>query len=163
MKQAIVYIAVGIVALAAGLGAGWLWRGARPSGETVTVTSDTLYVRDTVRIPAPALVSSISIRQEEVRITDSIYVKDDTLVVFPITQKWYRGEDYEAWVSGYAPRLDSINVYPLNRYITETTAIRRKQRWGIGVQVGYGATLSGGQVRAAPYVGVGISYNIVRF
>jgi hypothetical protein len=36
----------------------------------------------------------------------------------------------------------------------------KKTRCGVGVQAGYGVMV-GNEVRLAPYVGVGISYNIV--
>jgi hypothetical protein len=39
--------------------------------------------------------------------------------------------------------------------------VPKPTHWGIGVQAGYGATLSNNTVKLAPYIGVGISYNII--
>lgn len=67
-------------------------------------------------------------------------------------------------MSSYRPRLDSVWVFPETRYITtENISVVPRKRWGIGIQAGYGVGISSGQVRAFPYIGVGISYNIVRF
>lgn len=41
-------------------------------------------------------------------------------VEVPITSKHYGNKDYDAWVSGYEPSLDSIKVYKETQYITET-------------------------------------------
>ena len=41
-------------------------------------------------------------------------------VEIPITSKHYGSKDYDAWVSGYEPSLDSIKVYKETQYITET-------------------------------------------
>ena len=46
-------------------------------------------------------------------ISDTIkvpYYVRDTLMI-PIEQKYYRGESYKAWVSGYNPKLDSIVTF----------------------------------------------------
>jgi hypothetical protein len=41
-------------------------------------------------------------------------------VEVPITSKHYQAKEYDAWVSGYEPSLDSIKVYKETQYITET-------------------------------------------
>lgn len=41
-------------------------------------------------------------------------------VEVPITSKHYGSKDYDAWVSGYEPSLDSIKVYREKEIITET-------------------------------------------
>jgi len=41
-------------------------------------------------------------------------------VEIPIESKHYQSKDYDAWVSGYEPSLDSIKVYKETQYITET-------------------------------------------
>ena len=41
-------------------------------------------------------------------------------VEVPITSKHYGSKDYDAWVSGYEPSLDSIKVYKETQYITNT-------------------------------------------
>jgi len=120
---------------------------------------DTIY--DTIRVAHPVAVESVTVRHEVVPIMryrdsvrvearDSIVVRDSVAIV-PISQKIYRDSIYTAWVSGYKPSLDSIEVYQRTITIKE-----RAKRWGIGAQMGYGLTPKGFQ----PYVGVGVSYNI---
>lgn len=83
---------------------------------------------------------------------------DSIEVVIPIISKRYHGEDYDAWVSGHKPSLDSIFVYPKRETITITNTERIK-RWSIGIHAGYGITPHGPE----PYIGIGISYSLFRF
>lgn len=51
-------------------------------------------------------------------------------VEVPITSKHYGCKDYDAWVSGYEPNLDSIKVYQRTEYITERVTISKPpNRW----------------------------------
>ena len=93
---------------------------------------------------------------ERVNYVDSVntiseVVFDTVMVRLPIESKHYEGANYEAWVSGYEPSLDSINVY--NRTIVQK---QKPKRWSIGVQGGVGITPKGVQ----PYLGVGISFRL---
>lgn len=89
-------------------------------------------------------------------------IRDSVEVVIPITQKRYEDSTYTAYVSGYMPSLDSIFVYPKREVITITGRASSNKRWGIGVQAGYGMQL-GGTPRFAPYVGIGLTYNLFSF
>lgn len=84
-------------------------------------------------------------------------------VEVPITSKHYGSKDYDAWVSGYEPSLDSIKVYREKEIITETTTKTNTKRkpWGLGFMVGYGYDFS--SKTAAPFIGVGLSYDIICF
>lgn len=88
---------------------------------------------------------------------DTIIKTDSVYVELPITQKEYRDSLYHAWVSGYEPNLDSINVFQHTVTVTETVRPPTK-RWGLGVQVGAGYN-TGNKIQ--PYIGIGISYNIL--
>ena len=80
---------------------------------------------------------------------------DSVSVVLPVTSKHYADSAYDAWVSGYMPRLDSIRVY--QRTITNT--IHRKQpRLSVGVVGGYGFGMS--SKRFEPFIGIGVSYRL---
>lgn len=82
--------------------------------------------------------------------------EDSIEVELPITQTVYRGDDYEAWVSGYQARLDSIRVAKRR----ETIIVRPKtNRWHIGPCVGLGVSAAGVQ----PFVGISISYSLISF
>lgn len=72
------------------------------------------------------------------------------LVVMPITQKEYKTNEYQAWVSGYRSNLDSIHTF----IPTTTIYVKKKvKHWGVGLQVGYGYP-------NGLNVGVGVSYNL---
>lgn len=85
--------------------------------------------------------------------------------VIPITQRVYEDSLYTAYVSGYEPKLDSIAVYPSREIVTVTNnyTAPKPKRWSIGVQAGYGVTLKGGTPQPAPYIGIGVSYNLISF
>ena len=64
-------------------------------------------------------------------------------------------------VSG-RPQLDSIQIYQQREYITkEIKTVTKPKRWGLGLQAGYGVSFSNKQIQATPYIGIGISYNIL--
>lgn len=135
----------------------------RPQSELV-VQTDTLTIRDTIVENRPVFVESIRTDTLLIAIRDTVKVLDTMYVVISREQKHYIGDDYEAWVSGYRPVLDSIYVFPETRYITEEISpTAEPKRWGIGVQVGYGMSLPQGKPEIAPYIGIGISYNLIRF
>ena len=138
------------------------------------VRCDTLIIRDTLRIDHPVPVREEVVRYVTVRVRDSSNLanigKDsiaaptsdhfpDTakMVMLPITQKVYRDTTYTAWVSGYRPQLDSIEVYPRTLIVRQTSPPAAKpRRWSVGVQGGYGLTPKGLQ----PYVGVGVTLRL---
>ena len=114
---------------------------------------------DTIKVVKPIAVDSVVTRYkvvnvERVNYMDSVntiseVVFDTVMVRLPIESKHYEGGNYEAWVSGYEPSLDSINIY--NR-----TILPKPKRWSIGVQGGVGITPKGVQ----PYIGVGVAYKL---
>lgn len=152
--------------LIVGIIAGWFARKAvteRHGLETV-VGLDTLVIRDTVRERYPVYVERTVTDTMLVALTDTVRVSDTVYVRLPREQRMYRDTNYAAWVSGYRPRLDSIEVYPVTRYVTKEIILPTPvKRWGIGIQAGYGVGLNGGKVVGVPYIGIGISYDLIRF
>ena len=135
-------------------------------------TIHTLYI-DTITYRVPVEVESVVVRTEvailplyyhphtlrltdTVLQTDTVTVRDSAAVLIPITQHHYTAPDYNAWVSGYHARLDSITVYPRHETITLRTPPRR---WHIGLSAGYGITPRG----APPYLGLSLTYSILSF
>lgn len=137
----------------------------RDMDETPSVVRDTLVVRDTVRIEKPVAEYIRTTDTVLVFATDTVQVRDTVFVRIPIETKEYSDSLYRLQVSGYRPGLDWIEVYPTTVKVTQTQTITvpKKTRWGIGVQVGYGATLYDKQVVLSPYVGLGISYHFIRW
>lgn len=132
----------------------------------MVVRTDTLH--DTVTVREPVFVTERAVRTDTVWLpvvrtrTDTVLLrsdgpKDSVRAVVPITQKVYADSTYKAWVSGYNPRLDSIQVYRQTVVTTKTETVVRKRRIGIGVQAGYGYGFRYGGIE--PYVGLGVSWN----
>ena len=142
---------------------------SRDGGASVITRTDTLTVRDTVIERMTEYIDRTVLDTVLVAVTDTVMNRDTVYIRAASVQEHYKGEDYDAWVSGWelsgrGPALDSIYVYPQTRYITtETISVEPRKRWGIGIQAGYGIGISSGQVKAFPYIGVGISYDLVRW
>lgn len=128
-----------------------------------SVVRDTLILHDTIRIEKP--VAKYVTTRDTIKIPVVVTEHDTIYVSLPREEKTYTDSTYRAVVSGYEPSLDLIEVYPQKTIITETHNIfvPSRKRWGIGVQVGYGAALNGKQVVLSPYIGVGLSYNLFTF
>lgn len=135
--------------------------GRKTSGQTEIkeiVKTDTLTIveTDTIRVlqPQPCkIVVRDTIEIIKKVTSDSIYLHQTQI---------YKDSTYTAQISGINPKLDYIDVYPRMeyKYITQTERVYQEpKKWGVGVQVGYGVGRNGLQ----PYVGVGVSYNLIRF
>lgn len=108
----------------------------------------TVVKTDTVLVSAPMAVF-FRYTSDTIHIGDTIVMRE---------QAYYEDSLYRAWVSGYCPRLDSLQVFPKTVYQTVTNDIYhaivpKKKRWGLGLQAGYG--YPGGF-----YVGAGVSYDL---
>jgi len=159
-------IILSVCLLLAGMVAGWFIRKgvAESDAHETVVLLDTLVVRDTVRERYPVYVQRTVTDTMLVALTDTVRVSDTVYVRLPREQKRYADTNYVAWVSGFRPSLDSIEVYQSTRYVTKEIILPGPaKRWGIGIQAGYGLGLTGGKVTGVPYIGVGISYDLIRF
>ena len=121
-----------------------------PAEVRVETKIKTVVKTDTVLISAP-IVAFFQITSDTIHMGDTVIMREQAV---------YEDSLYRAWVSGYRPRLDSIEVYPKTVYQTVTNDIYhpvvvkpKKKRWGLGLQAGYG--YPGGF-----YVGGGVSYNL---
>ena len=76
--------------------------------------------------------------------------------------KEYQDSSYYAKVSGVAPRLDELRIYPKTVYETKyiyRDVISKPKRWGIGVSAGYGV----GKHGFSPVLAVTVNYNLFQF
>ena len=137
----------------------------RPIKENIV--RDTVTVIDTVSLYYPKPVSVERVRTEYkwlTRVTTDTVTRftvqhDSVLVEVPIESRHYNAPEYDAWVSGYMPSLDSINVYQKTEYITETVTLSKPpNRFSIGLQGGYGYGFK--SKTWEPYVGIGIGIKI---
>lgn len=132
----------------------------------VETVVDTVVVHDTVRVDKPVEKRDTLLRYVKkkpillhdtlyvLKDSDNLYTKDDSIYI-PITQKEYSDDStYRAWVSGYQPSLDSLNLYRKQTIITKTNTIRIKPKWSWGLQGGVYVTPKGLQ----PGIGIGAQY-----
>lgn len=127
--------------------------------------ADTIKVvtHDTIKIDSPVEVYKYIKEKEYVYIADTLTIHDtiNKVITLPRTYAVYKDSTYRAVVSGVEPRLDSMRVYPKTtiQYITKTVTKTeyKPTRWGLGVQIGGGIVKD----KVRPYLGVGVSYNIL--
>ena len=132
----------------------------RPTDVRIVEHRDTVIVRDTLRdtVFVPKYVRIVRID------TVLVQLPGDTVKVpvsLPIERKTYATDNYKAVIEGWHPELIELEIYPVTKYITttRTETVRKRSRFGIGVQAGYGTD---GR-RLTPYVGVGVQYNLWSF
>jgi hypothetical protein len=115
---------------------------------------------DTIRIPKPVYITEKKIDTLTIQVKDTITINDTLYIQLPKTQRYYAKDSlYQAWVSGYKPSLDSINVFQKTIKETITNTITNKRRFGIGINAGYGIVFSN-PVQLRPYLGVGVYYRL---
>lgn len=123
--------------------------------------TDTVVVRDTITRERPVPIHTHTRDTIRVQVTDTLYIE------LPREVKVYEDSTYRAEVSGYLPSLDRIDIYSQERIVTQhktqIVEVKRNARWGIGIQAGYGVCVTGGAIKPAPYIGVGLSWNILTF
>lgn len=142
-----------------------------PCNET-SVVSDTIVVRDTVRLPVPQPVSKGVVKAEKVKpqikpiepvkksestevpeegktvINDTPVLTESGEVEIPIERKEYVTKDYRAVVEGWRPSLVSMEVYRETKTITNTVTKRPIFSITVGPGAGYDGT------KFVPFVGV---------
>lgn len=125
--------------------------------EKIIVKVDTLVIHDTIKVTQAITITK--------KVVDSIYVpvrdtirQNDTLYV-TLEREQLRWEDSLSviYASGVQPRIDSVFHFTETMVITKEIPVKVKSHWGLGVQAGYGIGKGG----FSPYVGVGVSYNIL--
>jgi hypothetical protein len=84
-------------------------------------------------------------------------IHDTVEVQVPITSKHYSAKDYDAWVSGYEPSLDSIKVYQRTEYITERVTISKPpNKWELDLIGGINYNFN--KKKHTPYAGGELMY-----
>lgn len=94
---------------------------------------------------------------------ETLVLHDTTLVYLPREQRYYEEDSARVriWISGYEPRLDRYE-FDIPTTTVTTTVVQRASRWGLSINAGYGFSLHDKIVYPSPYIGVGISYTILR-
>ena len=137
---------------------------SRPEPEsTVVIERDTVWRDTTIYKPVPAETIDIG-KTVYLRIPYPVPSGRDTIhdsidVPIPIIQKRYEDSLYTAWVSGFDPNLDSINLRLPT--ITETvtkTIVKPAPRLSLGIQAGAGVGVFSRQPDI--YLGIGAQWRL---
>ena len=131
-----------------------------PPQEHIVVRTDTMYVRDTVTVYKPSKVTRTikDTMRLIVKETQIDTMHDTVFVYLPQESIVWQDDRCIVYAHGINPQVDSVTHFNSGAVVTRTVTGRPK-RWGIGVSVGYGMSKDG----LSPYIGLGISYNIIRF
>lgn len=132
------------------------------------VARDTVYMRDTVPDYQPVPVDSATVRyitrylpvvkHDTVSRVELITMRDSVAVEVPITSKHYQSNEYDAWVSGFEPSLDSIFVYREKEIITETITRTVKEDKHFFLDVGVGLEYQFNTKTAVPFAELGAKF-----
>lgn len=169
-KTTVIVITILSILLLVGAFVGGVFAG-KGKHEVIVVRDTVIKVetyRDTVTIVKPVPVKETVYDSILVPVVDTMHIRDTAYISLPKERKEYRDSDYVAVVTGYRPELESISVFPITKVITQTITIREKSKpkpWGVGIQAGFGGFygISSRRVDYGPYIGVGISYNLIRW
>jgi hypothetical protein len=132
--------------------------------------ADTLYLHDTIRIATPVPTHTEPNINIEILWTpdpdddaddDADDAADTIAVPVPIERKTYEDSSYRAVVSGWHPSLDTLDIFQKTTIIEKEipVPVKTAPRWSLGVTAGYGAGKDG----LTPFVGVGVTYNLLSF
>ena len=122
------------------------------------VRVDTLTVRDTIVTYKPVLTVRrvVDTMTVCIHVRDTVIRTDSVFVQIPREQLEWTDSLATVWVSGYRPAVDSVRHYTATQIITVTERMPAP-RWALGLQAGVGA----GRAGLTPYVGVGVTYNLL--
>lgn len=131
--------------------------------ESIKEKVDTLLIFDTITLTKPVFVEKIQLDSVYMPVTDTLWKHDTLYVYLEREQIQWQDSLCRVYASGINPQVDSVTHFVQETIITReiSVPVKVKSRWGLGIQVGYGAGVNGKQVYLTPYVGVGISYNIL--
>lgn len=128
-------------------------------GETPTPKVDTLFIRDTFKVTEPKFITRRVVDSIPYPVTDTIRVRDTLFVILERQQVTWEDSLSRVYASGVDPHVDSVIHFTQGMVITKEIPVIqvKKTRWGLGVQAGVGAGKDG----LTPYLGVGVSWNIL--
>ena len=125
--------------------------------EPIKERVDTLFIRDTIKVTEAVSVTKHVVDSVPYPVIDTLRLRD-TLYVY-LEREQIRWEDSLAvvYASGIDPQVDSVIHFQDQLIITKEISVTKKTRWGLGVQGGMGVGKGG----ITPYVGIGVSYNLL--
>lgn len=120
---------------------------------------DTVLIFDTITQIKPISVEKQIVERQLVSVSDTVRVHDTLFVYLDREQVVWQDSLAVVYASGILPQVDSVKHFRESKVVTIETAYPYKvrSRWGLGLQAG----MSAGKDGLSPYVGVGLSYNLL--
>lgn len=127
--------------------------------EPIKTKVDTMFLHDTITLSKPVYVEKVKLDSVLVPVFDTLRIQDTMYMYLEREQIQWQDSLCKVYASGVMPQIDSVQHYVCDRIVTIETKVpvKVKSHWGIGVNAGYGVGKGG----FTPYIGVGISYNIL--
>lgn len=126
---------------------------------------DTLVIYETKLVEKPVFVEKKVVEKVPVPVpvSDTVMVHDTIYVYMDREQVHWQDSLSDVYASGYDVQVDSVRHNIQTQVITKErdVIVKVKPKWSLGIHVGYGATFQNGQFAHMPYVGAGVSYNII--
>lgn len=126
---------------------------------------DTLVIYETKLVEKPVFVEKKVVEKVPVPVpvSDTVMVHDTIYVYMDREQVHWQDSLSDVYASGYDVQVDSVRHNIQTQVITKErdVIVKVKPKWSIGVHAGYGAFAKNGQVYASPYIGIGVSYNLL--
>jgi hypothetical protein len=97
----------------------------------VSAPDEPVLPRATIKVLTPEALDS-ALKGRTRNDSDTLWVE------LPKIQKEYKDSTFEAWVSGYQPRLDSIKVYRRTIIISKIQTVTKRNAFGLGIIGGTG-------------------------
>lgn len=138
------------------------WIGQKSPTTPIEEKSDTMFIHDTFTQYKPKYITKTKLDTVPYPVTDTLRLHDTLFVFLEREQVMWRDSLCEVYASGVMPNVDSVVHFTSQMVIENTKVVEkiRKTRWGVGVQIGGGVVVADKKVVPAPYVGIGVSYNI---
>lgn len=152
----LVAMAVAVLYFLIGLGLGYSYR-RNASQEPIVERVDTLVVRDTVRVTEAKEITRTVLDSVLVPVTDTVRMRDTLYIYMEREQVVWTDSLSRIYASGIEPSIDSVFHFTSKVVEMHYVPVKVRSRWGVGVQVGYGIGKDG----LSPYVGAGVSYNLL--
>jgi hypothetical protein len=169
-KRRLLYCALVALILLAGIG---IYNHCTRKPVIESVERDTVVVYDTIPhyYPVPKDSAVVKYVTRYLRRTDTVEqfiavnnmtdhfadVSNMIAVEVPISSKHYSCKDYDAWVSGYEPSLDSIFVYQKEVLVTERVIVSKPpNKWELDAMAGIDYNVT--SQHYSPYAGGELLY-----
>lgn len=155
-------IAVSLMLLCIGFISGFLcgyYCHKKPPISPLEPKVDTLYYHDTITSYEPIYITRKVVDSIRIPVVDTMRFTDTLYIQLAKEQIVWEDSLARVYASGVYPHVDSVLHFTERMVIEKEIPVVqiRSTRWGIGVQAGYGIGKGG----LSPYVGVGVSYNLL--